>query len=312
MLITALLLTLTASPNDEVSRVREHLRGASALLELRDVSGLTSNQQRLRRENAERLLAYTAAGRFPKNRLVPGLNPVFRDEEGTLCAVGALLWASGERALVEHIVATRNTATVAELADEPGLAEWLDAQGLTLAEAARIQPGYAFEAFQVTTPAHVVAAGACSPPIQLEPGPSVTADQKTNVSAWTTPGQLFPSSLQLFEGAQCNTLLVPSCSNCSLYLSVASTLSFRQAEPGQLTIRFSNGSGTITQVHEILLPDGGSVDAGRPEVDAGVTADAGVGAPVPTTGCGVTGGGSALLSALALLIAGRRFPRRRS
>ena len=123
MLIAALLLTLTASPNDEVSKVREHLRGASALLELRDVSGLTGEQQRLRRENAQRLQAYTTAGRFPENRLVPGRVPVFRDEHGTLCAVGALLWATGERALVGQIVETRNAATVAELADEPGLAQ---------------------------------------------------------------------------------------------------------------------------------------------------------------------------------------------
>ena len=313
MLIAAVLLTLTASPNDEVSRVREHLHGASALLALRDVSGLTGEQQRQRRENAERLLAYTAAARFPKNRRVPGRVPVFRDEDGTLCAVGALLWASGERALVDHIVATRNTATVAELTDEPGLAAWLDAHGLTLAEAARIQPTYDFEAFQVSSPSHVVAAGACSPPVQLEPGPSVASTAKTNVSAWTTPGQFWPSSLEMFEGGQCNTPLVPSCSNCSLYVSVATTLSFRQAVPGQLTLQFSNGSGTITQVHEIVLPDGGSIDAGRGgEVDAGLTADAGSGATPSSTGCGSTGGGSAFLSALALLTAGRRRGRHRA
>jgi hypothetical protein len=43
---------------------------------------------------------------------------------------------------VANIRALRNNATVPELADEPGLADWLDESGLTLAEAARIQPTY--------------------------------------------------------------------------------------------------------------------------------------------------------------------------
>jgi hypothetical protein len=46
---------------------------------------------------------------------------------------------------VDHVARTRNNAYVAELVDEPALTEWLDRQGLSLAEAARIQPTYGGE-----------------------------------------------------------------------------------------------------------------------------------------------------------------------
>jgi hypothetical protein len=310
MLLTLLSFALTTSPDVEVLRIQEHLRGASAMIERRDSSALTPEQLRLRRVNADRLLAYTAAGRFPKNRVAPGRVPVFRDEEGTLCAVGALLWASGEHTLVAHIVATRNTATVNALADEPGLAQWLEAQGLTLAEAARIQPSYEFQAFQVTTPTYEVEAGACSPVVQLERAQTAGPTAMTNVTAWSTAEIPSPfvwsTTVELFDGPQCVTRLVPQCSNCSLSVSVSSALSFRQTEPGQLTLRFSNGSGTYTQVHRILSRDAGALDAGT-------QADAGGQVPTQPGGCGCEGGGSPLVAAgaLALLHALRRPPRRR-
>jgi hypothetical protein len=296
MLLTLLCLSLNVSPDAEVLRIQEHLRGASAVLERRDVSALTEGQLRLRRANAQRLLDYTQAARFPKNRVVPGRVPVFRDEEGTLCAVGALLWASGEGALVEHIVATRNTATVNELADEPGLSQWLETQGLTLAEAARIQPAYQFEAFQVTTPTYVVEAGACSPVVQLEPAGTADAAAMTNVVAWSTaeaPASFaWSPTTELFEGRGCVTRLVPKCPSCSLSVGVASALSFRQTEPGQLTIEFRNGSGTRTQVHRILPAGGAQADA-RP------------------VGFGCEGGGSSLAVSGALLLLALRRPSRR-
>jgi hypothetical protein len=40
------------------------------------------------------------------------------------------------------VARTRNNAYVRELADEPGLMAWLDRNGLSVEEAARIQPGY--------------------------------------------------------------------------------------------------------------------------------------------------------------------------
>jgi hypothetical protein len=49
---------------------------------------------------------------------------------------------SGESELVRRIARERNHARVRELADEPRLAAWLAAVGLSLEEAAAIQPSY--------------------------------------------------------------------------------------------------------------------------------------------------------------------------
>jgi hypothetical protein len=53
-----------------------------------------------------------------------------------------LLEIGGEAELVASIARRRNNARVRELADEPRLLAWLAAAGLTVAEAAAIQPSY--------------------------------------------------------------------------------------------------------------------------------------------------------------------------
>jgi hypothetical protein len=85
---------------------------------------------------------YREDGVFPENHRRPCNTPVFVDEKGTHCAVGHLLALSGHGALVEKIATERNLATVRELSNEPELVAWLEAAGLTLEEAALIQPGY--------------------------------------------------------------------------------------------------------------------------------------------------------------------------
>jgi hypothetical protein len=57
-----------------------------------------------------------------------------------------LIDRSGRRDLVDRVAFTRNNAYIAELADDPDLRVWLDSVGLSVAEAARIQPEY--EPFQ--------------------------------------------------------------------------------------------------------------------------------------------------------------------
>jgi hypothetical protein len=64
------------------------------------------------------------------------------DAAGTRCAIAHLIEAAGEGALVAEIARTRNNAWVREPADDPRVVAWLDANGLTLEEAARIQPSY--------------------------------------------------------------------------------------------------------------------------------------------------------------------------
>src|SRR5262249_60445542 len=108
---------------------------------------------------------YRGARRFPRSPGFRDPTPICVDASGTRCAVAALLGAGGEGELVARIARERNFARVAELADEPRLRAWLAATGLTLAEAAAIQPEYC--AF----PGDIV----CRPPIdvgQSEPVPA--------------------------------------------------------------------------------------------------------------------------------------------
>jgi hypothetical protein len=69
---------------------------------------------------------------------------MFIDSCGTRCAVAHLMEISGQGELVRHIAKTDNVARVHQLARLPEVRAWLDASGLTLDEAARVQPAYCF------------------------------------------------------------------------------------------------------------------------------------------------------------------------
>jgi hypothetical protein len=127
----------------ERARIRAHLEEVEAELRARDVSELTAAQRRARAHHVEVLRAYRERGVFPKNTDFPGQKrPYFRDQEGTLCAMAYLIEASGGAEFVDRIARTRNNAYVPELVDEPELVAWLEAAGMTVEEAARVQPGY--------------------------------------------------------------------------------------------------------------------------------------------------------------------------
>ncbi|MBA4158207.1 MAG: hypothetical protein H0X65_12115 [Gemmatimonadetes bacterium] len=133
----------------EVARIRNHLQTVEGELLARDVSHLTPEQRADRVRHIAVLREYRERGAFPHNHHFPGERvPVFVDEHGTHCAMGYLIARSGNEALVALVASTRNYAVVPDLADEPGLIAWLDEAGLTLAEAARIQPWY--ESYQPT------------------------------------------------------------------------------------------------------------------------------------------------------------------
>lgn len=77
------------------------------------------------------------------NRRFPGrMLPHFIDESGRRCAMGYLIEESGERDLVQRVARERNYARIRELADIPELLAWLEANGIGVEEAARIQPAY--------------------------------------------------------------------------------------------------------------------------------------------------------------------------
>jgi hypothetical protein len=157
-----------AGPDGEVRRVQTHLAGALELLRSAPMDGLSSEQRAARQETIAWLEEYRAAGVFPHNHVDSGARvPVFVDPHGTPCAVGYLLLRSGAHALVEDVVREANLVRVPELAGDPRLAEWLEERGLTLAEAARIQPEY--DGF----------------PGEREPEPSTYASETVGVSIAT-------------------------------------------------------------------------------------------------------------------------------
>ena len=53
-----------------------------------------------------------------------------------------LIDRSGRSDIVAKVASTRNNAYIRQLATDPGLIAWLDSAGLSVAEAARIQPTY--------------------------------------------------------------------------------------------------------------------------------------------------------------------------
>jgi hypothetical protein len=84
---------------------------------------------------------YWHRGVFPTNEASDTRTPQFVGGNGVPCAVAALLLADDQDDLVESIASTTNDVRIEDLNDGPIL-EWLDANGFTQAEAARIQPAY--------------------------------------------------------------------------------------------------------------------------------------------------------------------------
>jgi len=140
---------LDVSPADlelrrlEVARLRAHFDSVDT--ELRDAQTLqlTPAQRTARLTLVGWLRDYREAGRFPRNDRFPDkAMPFFRDIDGVLCAMAYLIDRSGRGDIVDRIASTRNNASIAELADDGELLAWLDSTGLSVAEAARIQPFY--------------------------------------------------------------------------------------------------------------------------------------------------------------------------
>jgi hypothetical protein len=96
---------------------------------------------------------YRNAGTFPENDRFPDrAMPFFRDSRGTLCAMAYLVDRSGRTDIVDQIAKTRNNAFIRELTDDRALVAWLDTSGLSVDEAARIQPTYGGGVVFVTVP----------------------------------------------------------------------------------------------------------------------------------------------------------------
>ncbi len=127
----------------ETARIRTHLARVDRALRARDVANLSPAQRTARARNLDVLHSYWAAGVFPTNTDFPGERmPYFVDRYGIRCAMAYVIEQSGRGDLVARVAATNNNARIRDLKDDPDLVAWLDENGLTAAEAARIQPAY--------------------------------------------------------------------------------------------------------------------------------------------------------------------------
>ena len=132
-----------AHVRSEGARLRAHFDSVDTELRTRDVSHLSAAQRASRVKLIGWLREYRDAGEFPQNdRFANESVPFFRDTKGTLCAMAYLVDRSGRGDIVDHIAKTRNNAFIRELASDRELVAWLDASGLSVSEAARIQPAY--------------------------------------------------------------------------------------------------------------------------------------------------------------------------
>jgi hypothetical protein len=137
----------------EVWRVRTQLDSAFVDLASADVHALSAAQLARRAELQRVLRKYQARGEFPHNYDFAEPMPYFVDRNtGARCAVAFLMESSGRRDLVDRIAAANNNVWVAELAADTAVGAWLDANGLTLREAAIIQEPYGFETIVLEPP----------------------------------------------------------------------------------------------------------------------------------------------------------------
>jgi hypothetical protein len=128
----------------EVERIRGHFDSVLVELAARDVGTLPPAQRARRASLVATLAAYRDRGIFPRNHDFPGQAvPYFVDpRSGVLCAVAHLLESTGRRDMVDRVSRGENNVWVAQLASDTAFTGWLSANGLTLAEAARIQVPY--------------------------------------------------------------------------------------------------------------------------------------------------------------------------
>lgn len=130
----------------ETARIRAHLAQVEQELRRTDISAWSPAQRLARARHLDVLHAYWVRGVFPKNTDFPGERVAyFIDRVGTRCAMAQLIEQSGHGAFVARVAATNNNARVRQLEHDPELVAWLEENGLTAAEAARIQPQYCGE-----------------------------------------------------------------------------------------------------------------------------------------------------------------------
>ena len=125
----------------EQELIQFHLQETEKLLRKRNVSALSTAQQKHRMNNLNTLHSYWVKGIFPVNDNHQNRQPYFIDKYNTYCAVGYLMQQSGADKMARDIHETQNYSYLYDI-NHPQLMSWTNESGLSLEELALIQPGY--------------------------------------------------------------------------------------------------------------------------------------------------------------------------
>lgn len=125
----------------EQFRLRLHLARTELALRRAPTAQLSISQRVARQHNLDQLRRYWWRGVFPRNITDQSIRPAIRDDRGVLCAMAFLIDQSGHSDLVDDFAATDNHIRINAVRSGP-LLSWLDVNGLTQTEAARVQPSY--------------------------------------------------------------------------------------------------------------------------------------------------------------------------
>ncbi|MGV3623488.1 MAG: hypothetical protein ACO1OB_21900 [Archangium sp.] len=216
--VTMLFSCSNVTTTDQ-ERVRAHLEGAYA-----QVSAVPNASPR-RAELIRWLRAYIDAGQYPVNDVVRERTPIFIDRFGTRCAMAALIERSGHGELVARVAKADNFARITSLAGDAELAQWLVDNGLSLEEAARIQPSYANEATDEFTPTASVlgtlqAGGSTALGFDLLGGPAVRIGTRlTSVTRGACDRCVHRSVALMLEYARMFRLGSPSVNQLALLMT---------------------------------------------------------------------------------------------
>jgi hypothetical protein len=122
-------------------RIRAHLQYVEAALRQQPDPSQTREQQLERLRNLDRLHEYWVDETFPQNLSSRQPKPFLIDADGRACALAHLMIESGEEKAAKAIARRENNAYVSDM-QSPEVAAWLAQSGLSVDEAAWIQPGY--------------------------------------------------------------------------------------------------------------------------------------------------------------------------
>lgn len=133
-------LTALAYPSDASTHHTTTAAGESpAVMSLRgQVRARLVAQRQLQ---IKRLAAYSAKGVFPRNAVTTGLQNIFVDSAGRVCAAANLISLSGNHALVTATAKSNNFIRLVNVR-KGALLDWMLQSGLTIEEIDRIQEPY--------------------------------------------------------------------------------------------------------------------------------------------------------------------------